>query len=400
VLIKDGLIFYNEVFKKNDIYCEDGIIKKIGFNLDKSTGDFNVVKSDGCLVLPGFVDMHTHLREPGFSYKETISSGTKAALAGGFVTLCSMPNVEPAPDCEKNLKIQNKIIQSDALCCVMPFMSITKCRAGRELIDFRKIPCYCPGISDDGNGIDDDELAQKAFRAAAEFGILISSHCEYKKFSGKLAETEHLRRDLDLVKEYKCRYHAQHLSCSESFDLVRRAKYLGLPVTCEVTPHHVCFCQNDVRDSGNFKMSPPLRSQNDKESVVKALLDGTIDVIATDHAPHSPQEKERGFLKSLNGVSGLEVAFASLYTNLVCTGRINLSKLVNLLTLAPSRILGLRSAIAVGEKANLTIVNLENSWKVEGKKFYSKGKSTPFEGKIVKSSIEYTIFNGNILFKR
>jgi dihydroorotase len=399
LLIKHGNVYTENGFFQKDILCKDGVIVKIEENICGK--DF--IEADKLSISPGFLDLHTHLREPGEPHKETIATGTEAALRGGFTTVCSMPNVNPVPDSLENLAVQTEIINRYAHCVVLPYMSITKNRAGKEVIDMSLIPDGCAGVSDDGAGVQSDKVMELAMKMAAENNILISAHCEDFKLSPKNeSEWTQIRRDLKLVKKYRCRYHVCHVSCRESLEMIKEAKMAGLPVTCEVTPHHTLLCREDIsEDSGKFKMSPQLRSKADKEAVISSLLDGTIDAIATDHAPHSDEEKNFGYSKSANGVVGLECAFGVLYNDLVYTNRMPFGRLLELFTGGPRGVLARRHGsgkIEVGEKADITIIDTNKEWVIDSKNFVSKGKSTPFDGKNVVGKVVMTVFNGKIVY--
>ncbi|BED91981.1 MAG: dihydroorotase [Candidatus Improbicoccus pseudotrichonymphae] len=357
------------------------------------------------IVINGFTDLHSHLREPGFSYKETIKTATMSAVAGGYTAICSMPNINPVQDSEENLKLQIEIIKKEAKCDVHPFMSITKNIENDSLSDFRNVfkkdPKLFVGITNDGNSVENEGIMEQAFKIAAENNILIASHCEFKKFyPNSKAEYEYLERDLKLLEKYRCKYHVQHVSCKESIDLIKRAKLKGLSVTCEVTPHHLLLCEEyinykDIENSGAFKVSPPIRSYEDMKILQNSVADGTIDAIATDHAPHAEFEKNRGFELSLNGVVSLEFSFALLYTELVLKlGILNLDKLLSLFTDGPNQVINMEN-----RKNDLVFVDLDEKWCIEPDNFYTKGRSTPFAGKNVYGKVSSLIKDGNIIFK-
>ncbi|MDR1260730.1 MAG: dihydroorotase [Oscillospiraceae bacterium] len=398
LLIKNGLLYLgNNEFIKRDLICSNGFVTEIGKNLPGES----FVDATGLIVSPGFVDLHVHLREPGQPHKETIATGTAAALAGGFTTICAMPNLNPAPDNEEHLALQQAIIKRDANCKVIPFMTITKNRAGKEVIDV--FPQKdCAGISDDGNGIQDPLVMEQALQKAAGNNILVAAHCEDKTYgASNAAEYHQLERDLKLVSKHQCRYHVCHVSTKESMELIKAAKKNALPVSCEVTPHHLLLCEDDITDDhGRFKMAPALHTAADKAALINATQSGFIDAIATDHAPHCNKEKNCTFAESVFGVVGLETAFSILYTNLVETGILPLEKLLFLLTFGPSKIIKLPCGIAVGNRADITLLDLNAQWEINSNNFLSKGHSTPFEGKKVKGKIVKTILNGHIKFTR
>ena len=317
------------------------------------------------VVLPGFVDVHVHLREPGFSYKETISSGTLAAAHGGYSRVCAMPNLDPAPDSLQTLAPQLERIRTDAVIDVTPYGAITAHRGGRELADMEQLAPYVAGFSDDGSGVQDADVMRAAMRKAASLGKLIAAHCEdntllhggyihdgaYARANshrGICSESEWgpIARDLRLAKETGCAYHVCHVSTKESVALIRAAKRRGVDVTCETAPHYLTFTDEDLQEDGRFKMNPPLRAREDRDALIEGLLDGTIDMLVTDHAPHSREEKARGLEKSAMGVVGLETSFAASYTALVQTGILPLGKLVDLMHGAPMRRFGCGTELA------------------------------------------------------
>ncbi|MDR1364590.1 MAG: dihydroorotase [Oscillospiraceae bacterium] len=384
ILIKNGMIFDGTNFVKKDILIKNSTISKIADNI-KGKDFFD---ASNLVISPGFIDLHTHLREPGFEHKETIKTGTAAAIAGGFTTVCAMPNLNPAPDNLNNLNIELEIIKKNALCNVKPFMAITKNRSGQEVINMEDVFEFCAGVSDDGNAVQNNEVMEKAMRRAAENNVLIAAHCEDEKKLSDESEFGQVIRDLNLVKKYRCRYHVCHVSCKKTIELIQDAKIRGLPVTCEITPHHALLCEDDIiNENHGFIMKPPLRTQKDKKSLQKAIQDGTIDVFATDHAPHTPFEK---LMKNVYGASGIECAFSVLYSNLVKTGIISLTYLFKMLTINPSKILKFDCRLSENMLANLIIIDLNKKQIIKGKEFISKGKSTPFEGmvsygKVIKS---------------
>ena len=370
------------------------------------------------VVLPGFVDVHVHLREPGFSYKETISSGTLAAAHGGYSRVCAMPNLDPAPDSLQTLAPQLERIRTDAVIDVTPYGAITAHRGGRELADMEQLAPYVAGFSDDGSGVQDTDVMRAAMRKAASLGKLIAAHCEdntllhggyihdgayarahgHKGISSE-SEWRQLERDLELVRETGCAYHMCHVSTKESVALIRRAKAQGLDVTCETAPHYLTFTDEDLQEDGRFKMNPPLRAREDRDALIEGLLDGTIDMLVTDHAPHSREEKARGLEKSAMGVVGLETSFAASYTALVQTGILPLEKLVDLMHGAPMRRFGCGTELAEGQPADLTAFDLTKTYTVDPEMFLTMGRATPFAGRALTGVCKLTMIGGEPVWK-
>lgn len=424
ILLKDALVYSGAGFELRSVLIHDFVIG----GLSVSFSDLNVQAINArvidckskLLLLPGFADVHVHLREPGFSYKETIKTGTEAAAAAGYTLLCTMPNVNPVPDCPENLKVQTDMIERDAVIDVLPFASITKNRRGRgELVDFAALAPMVAGFSDDGTGIQTGDLMEEAMRRCVKTGKLISAHCEDESLlhggyihdgaycrahghKGICAESEwgQIERDLALAEKTGCRYHVCHISTKESVQLIREAKKRGVPVTCETAPHYLVLCEDDLQEDGRFKMNPPLRSAADKQALIEGVQDGTIDVIATDHAPHSAEEKARGLKGSAMGVVGLETAFPVLYTKLVKTGVISLKRLVQMMSVCPREIFGLAGGkIEPGAPADLCLIDPERVFTVEPDKFKSKGRATPFAGMQLQGVNLLTLRRGEIVYE-
>ena len=364
------------------------------------------------VVFPGFCDVHVHFREPGFSYKETILSGSAAAAHGGYTAVCTMPNLNPVPDSVVNLKMQSDIISSHAAIHIYPYGSITVGQKGEELSDFDGMAENVIAFSDDGRGVQSDEMMRRAMIKAKELGKIIVAHCEvnsllnggyihdgeYAKLHGhkgicSASEYEQIDRDLKLAEEIGCAYHVCHISTKESVDIIRKAKARGVDVTCETAPHYLVMDDGDLREEGRFKMNPPLRSKADREALVSGLLDGTIDMIATDHAPHSAEEKAKGLAESSFGIVGLETAFSVLYTRLVKSGIISLEKLSEVLCENPRK----RFGIPLGD--DFTVFDIEHEYTVNPDDFLSKGKSTPFEGEKLFGKCVLTVCNGRIVYE-
>ncbi|MBQ5902257.1 MAG: dihydroorotase [Clostridia bacterium] len=349
---------------------------------------------DSCAVFPGFVDVHVHLREPGFIYKETVASGTKAAARGGYTEVCSMPNLSPTPDSMENLKIQLDAIEKDAVIGVHPYGTITVGEKGEQLSDMDVIAPYVIGFSDDGRGVQNDNMMKEAMLTAKKLGKIIVAHCEVNELlrggyihdgeyakkhdhKGICSESEwkQIERDIELIREIGCAYHVCHISTKESVELIRKAKAEGLDITCETGPHYLLLDDSDLQEDGRFKMNPPLRSAADRLALIEGIKDGTIDMIATDHAPHSAEEKSRGLKSSLMGVVGLETAFPVMYTGLVKTGIITLEKLIDLLSTNARK----RFNLPLSEN-DFSVWNLDKKYTVNPDDFLSMGKSTPFAG--------------------
>lgn len=400
--LKKARVWINGSFVKTDVDIFEGKVVRIGDNLpDTDFSRYKSVEAEGKYLVPGLVDMHVHFREPGYSYKETIAAGSRTAAKGGFTTVCTMPNLNPAPDSLENLQKQLDIIEKDAVIQVIPYATITRKRMGNELVDYFALAPFVAGFSDDGSGVQDEDVMRQAMKEIAKTGKILAAHCEVNSLlkGGYIHDGEYARkhghrgicsesewreieRDIRLSEETGCRLHICHISTKESVDLIRKAKARGVNVTCETGPHYLVFCDEDLQEDGRFKMNPPLRSRKDKEALIEGIVDGTIDVIATDHAPHSKEEKSKGLEKSAMGVVGLEISFPAIYTHLVKPGIISLERMVELMTINPRKILGLpaTSGITIGMKADLVLLNLEPLHKVKGENFCSLGSATPFEG--------------------
>ena len=363
-------------------------------------------------VFPGFCDVHVHFREPGFSYKETIATGCASAARGGYTAVCTMPNLDPAPDTLEHLDLQRKLIESDAFIHVYPYGTITMGERGEELADLPAMAPYVCGFTDDGRGVQSDDMMRSAMQKAKELGKMIVAHCEvnallrggyihdgqYAKAHGHRgicseSEWAQIARDLELVEELGCSYHVCHISTKESVDIIRKAKARGVDVTCETGPHYLILDDSDLQEDGRFKMNPPLRSREDREALVAGIVDGTIDMIATDHAPHSAEEKSRGLEKSAFGVVGLETAFAAMYTHLVKPGIITMERLIELLVDAPRKRFGLPLGL------DFSIWDLEKDYTVDPDEFESMGKATPFTGMTLFGRCILTVCDGKIVWQ-
>lgn len=417
IVLKGGRVFSGgKSFEADVVVCGDRIAE-VTPEAAILPGD-KVVDCRGRWVTAGLVDLHVHLREPGFSSKETIATGTAAAAHGGFTTVCAMPNLEPAPDSLENLRRETAIIERDAVVKVLPYATITRRRAGREIVDFAALRPYVAAFSDDGSGVQDDGMMLAAMRAAAANDCIIAAHCEVNSLlhggyihdgayaaahghKGISSESEwrQIERDIRLAEQTGCRYHVCHISTKESVALIRDAKRSGVRITCETGPHYLTMCDADLREEGRFKMNPPIRSAADRNALIEGAQDGTIDVIATDHAPHTAEEKSRGLAGSAMGVAGLETSFAVIYTKLVMAGIISPERMIELMAEAPRRIFALGGSLAAGEKADIAVFDLDNEFTVDPATFLSKGRSTPFEGWRLHGQTILTLVDGRTAYR-
>ncbi|NLI21365.1 MAG: dihydroorotase [Clostridiales bacterium] len=420
--LKGATVYRQGKLQKGDVAVWEGkIAEGVPFLPHDGGSAVPIVFSENCIISPGFADVHVHLREPGFSYKETMETGTRAAARGGYTMLCSMPNLNPAPDTVAHLREQLTLIGRDARVRVKPYGCITLGQKGEgELVDYAALTPYVAGFSDDGRGVQSESTMREAMTRIAAAGGLLAAHCEqddllrggyvhqgaYARAHGHRgisseSEWRQVERDLRLARETGCKYHVCHVSCKESAQLIRRAKAQGVDVTCETAPHYLLLCDEDLQEDGRFKMNPPLRSREDRDALVAAALDGTIDMIATDHAPHAASEKSLGLEKSAMGVVGLECAFAVLYTGLVRTGTMPLERLLHMLTDAPRARFGLSpKTLSAGESADLTVLDLSRAWTVDPADFLSRGRATPFAGARVYGSCELTLVGGETVWQR
>ena len=364
-----------------------------------------------CLILPGFCDVHVHLREPGFCYKETVASGTASAARGGYTAICSMPNLNPVPDSKEHLNVQLDAIKKDAKIAVYPYGALTVNEAGEAMADLDGMAADVIAFSDDGKGVQDENMMRDLMLRAKTLGKMVVAHCEdnsllrggyihdgvYAKehdHRGICSESEWgpIARDLKLAKETGCAYHVCHISTKESVELIRAAKADGVNVTCETAPHYLVLCDEDLQEDGKFKMNPPLRCASDREALIGGILDGTIDMIATDHAPHSAEEKAKGLEKSAFGIVGLETAFPILYTEFVKSGRMTLERLVDLMCLNSRRRFGIMSDVG------FTVWNVEKEYSINPEEFATLGRATPFEGRRVFGENLLTVYNGSVVY--
>lgn len=418
VLIGGATVYTDNGFGRRDVLLDGGRIAAIAEHIEP-TETMNVIRADGKYLLPGLVDLHVHLREPGGEQKERIATATRAASRGGFTTLCAMPNITPAPDSVANILVEQQLIDRSAEIEVLPYATITAGRKGWEAVDFEALKPYAVAFSDDGNGIQSEGAMRNAMEQAARANVILALHCEVESLVGggcihkgefaarhnyigipSESEWREVERDVKLAAETGCRIHICHVSSSESVDCIRRAKAAGVAVTAETAPHYLVLCDEDLKEEGRYKMNPPIRSRADMEALRRAVADGTIDVIATDHAPHTAEEKSRGLVDSPFGVSGLETALPTIYTFLVGSGIISLERMVELLSVAPRRIFRLGGGLKVGERADLTIVDFASEFNIDSSCFLSMGHSTPFDGMRVRGEVVMTISSGRIAYRR
>lgn len=403
---------------ENCFIYEDKGFKSFSGEKHFENADGSEVSFSHCFIFPTFSDVHVHLREPGFTYKETIKTGTMAGARGGYGDLCTMPNLNPVPDSYDNIMIQLSAIKNDAVIDVHPFGAISKDEKGMELSDMDSLSSVVVGFSDDGRGVQSELLMAEAMEKAKRLGKIIAAHCEdnlllnggyihdgeYAKahsHKGICSESEwgQIKRDIDLAEKIGCAYHVCHISTKESVELIRQAKKRGVNITCETAPHYLVLDDSMLKEEGSFKMNPPLRAKEDREALILGICDGTIDMIATDHAPHSREEKSKGLEGSLMGITGLETAFPILYTHLVKKKIISLEKLIELLWENPKKRFGIGKELTFSEKANFTVFDLESEYKINSEDFLSMGKSTPFENEKVFGKCKLTFCKGDAVWK-
>ena len=416
-VVKGCEVFLNGRFVSADVEVSGGLVRDIRPGIVPGEG-VSVYNFNNCLLVPGLVDVHVHLREPGFSYKETIRSGSEAAARSGYSAVCAMPNLEPVPEDAATLAQELDIIARDAKIDVLPYGAITRGQKGAQLADMSAMAARVCGFSDDGHGVQSAELMRSAMLEAKRLGKPIAAHCEDNSLlrGGYIHEGEYARahghrgicsesewgpiaRDIELLRGTGCAYHVCHTSTAESAELIRRAKAEGLDITCETGPHYLLLSDADLQEDGRFKMNPPLRGEADRRALIDALLDGTIDMIATDHAPHSAEEKSRGLEGSAFGITGLETAFPVLWTGLVEPGIISRERLVELMSTAPARRFGIESGIETGRSASFAVFDTETTYTIEPAAFVSKGKATPFAGREVRGRCVLNILRGREVWR-
>lgn len=417
IVIKGCEVFRQGVFVSADVEILDGVVTRVEPGIVPGEG-VSVCNFDNCLVVPGLVDVHVHLREPGFSYKETIKSGTEAAARSGYAAVCAMPNLSPAPEDAATLAQELDLIARDAAIDVLPYGAITRGQKGAKLADMAAMAPYVCGFSDDGHGVQSAELMREAMLEAGRLGRPIAAHCEDNSLlrggyihdgeyaaahghRGICSESEWgpIERDIGLLRGTGCAYHVCHISTAESAELIRRAKAEGLDISCETAPHYLLLSDAELQEDGRFKMNPPLRGEADRLTLIEALRDGTIDMIATDHAPHSAEEKSRGLEKSAFGITGLETAFPVLWTGLVEPGIIGRERLTELMSTAPARRFGIESGIELGKPASLAVFDVSTTYTIDPAAFASKGRATPFEGRRVRGRCVLNICRGREVWR-
>ena len=407
------------VYHDGVIRNENAVIsgKVLRFGTAVFDSDQITIPGDRFTIFPGFADVHVHFREPGFSYKETIASGSRAAAHGGYTAVCTMPNLKPAPDSRENLQPELDAIEKTSVIPVFPYGTITMEEKGEQLSDMEDLAPYVIAFSDDGHGVQRDEMMRAAMLKAKELGKIIAAHCEDNSLlrggyihdgayasahghKGICSESEwgQIARDLELVRETGCAYHVCHISTKESVELIRKAKAEGLNVSCETGPHYLLLNDSMLQEEGRFKMNPPIRSEEDRQALLEGLRNGTIDMIATDHAPHSAEEKSRGLAGSLMGIVGLETAFPLLYTHLVLKEELTLKQLIDLMSTNPRRRFGLPETLTEGKPADFTVFDLNEGYEIDPESFLSMGHSTPFAGWKVQGKCVMTVADGETAF--
>ena len=410
MIFKNSENYISKNSTRGDFAIEEGNVVSVSAS-NKSFCDSDTVVFNNCLILPGFCDVHVHFREPGYLYKEDIGTGSRAAARGGYTSVCTMPNLNPVPDNYENLKVQLDAIKEKAVIEVLPYGSITAEQKGEALADLESMANDAIAFSDDGRGVQSSEMMESAMLEAKRLGKIIVAHCEdnsllrggyihdgeYAKAHGHrgiCSESEWgpIARDIELAEKIGCAYHVCHISTKESVDIIRKAKARGVDVTCETAPHYLVLDDSQLEEDGRFKMNPPIRSAADRDALIEGILDGTIDMIATDHAPHSAEEKSKGLAGSNMGVVGIETAFPIMYTHFVKTGKMTLEHLLDLLVYNPRRRFGL-------DINGFSVWNVDDEYTINPDDFVSKGRSTPFEGNKVYGKCLITVCNGKIVWK-
>ncbi len=417
MLIRGCRVFLDGMFVPMDVHAADGKIAQLLPPAEPVQG-IPVFEFHNCFLLPGLTDVHVHLRDPGFSFKETMRTGTMAAARGGYTTVCPMPNLNPVPDSVEHLNAELQRIRDDAVIRVLPYAAITVGEKGKTLADLEGMAKDAFAFSDDGKGVQSDEMMRAAMLRAKALGKVIVAHCEdetllrggyihdgaYARAHGHRgicseSEWAQVQRDVRLAEETGCAYHVCHVSTKESVQIIREAKARGVNVTCETAPHYLLLTEDDLQEDGRFKMNPPIREKADRDALRQGLLDGTVDMIATDHAPHTAEEKSRGLEKSLMGVVGLECSLPVLYTGLVKTGIVSMETLIDRMTAAPAGRFGLESGIEIGARADLCVFDPNEEWVIDPADFASMGRATPFDGWKVSGRVKMTVCDGEIVYQ-
>ncbi len=416
ILIKGANVMDEGGLRRMDVLVDGERVARMADSIEPQSG-WQVVPAEGKLLHYGFCDLHVHFREPGQEQKETIATGSRAAARGGYTTVCAMPNLSPAPDAPATLAAEQERIDATAVVDVRPYATLTLGRRGQQPVDMAALHSHAVAFSDDGSGIQTADTMRALMRQAAAEDVIIAAHCEDNTLlhggyihdgryahahghRGICSESEwgQIARDLELALETGARYHVCHISTAESVDLLRRYKQRGARVTCETGPHYLTLCEDDLQEDGRFKMNPPLRAASDRDALIAGLLDGTIDAVATDHAPHTAEEKGRGLEKSPFGIVGLETAFPVLYTRLVRPGILRLDQLLALLCDQPRRIFRIGGQLAPGEYADLTLFDLDQEYEIRPEEFLSMGHSTPFAGWRVFGRCLLTLYRGEVVY--
>ena len=399
ILIKNGSIIENNILVKKDILIENNLIKKIDKDINL---DCEILDAIGCLVMPGAVDVHVHLREPGFTKKETVKTGTMSSAKGGVTSIMSMPNLNPCPHNLENLNKQLEIIKQDAVVNVYPFASVTINEEDKEISKIDEVVNVAYGLSDDGRGVNSLDILEEAMKLAKKYNFTIASHAEdnYYKYARE-GEYVAVLREIELAKKIGCKYHFCHMSVKESFDAIKKAQDEGYTnITCEVAPHHLVLNKEMIKDA-NYKMNPPLRDESDRLATIEALLNGTACIIASDHAPHTEEEKSQEYDKCPNGIIGLETMIPIIYTNFVKTGLITLNRFLDLLVYNPIKVFNLpKRDLKENMIADIAVIDIENEHKYTKEEILSKGKNSPFIGNSYYGFTKYTLVNGNIVYKK
>ena len=397
MILKNGYIILNNELVKKDILISNELIQEIA---DEINGE-DVIDVNNKLVMPGAVDVHVHLREPGYSHKETIKTGTLSSAKGGITTIMSMPNLNPCPDNLENLKVQEDIIARDALVNVYPYAAVTVGEKGKEMADLDLLCKKVKAITDDGVGVNNINILEEAMKIAKKYDLVIASHAE-DLVDSKLPQGEYVavRREIELAKKHGCKYHFCHMSTKESFEAIRKAQEEGYPITCEVAPHHLVLNKSMIKN-GNYKMNPPLRDESDRIATINALLDGTACMIASDHAPHSKEEKLVEYDKALNGIIGLETMIPIIYTEFVKTGLIGYDRFLDILVYNPIKVFNLpERRLEVGYPADIAVLDIENSYEYKEEDILSMSKNSPFIGNNYFGFNTLTLVNGKIIYKK